>query len=66
MDVAQKYNLTINRSKCTFRKDTVSVLGYQIGDGTLKPDPNRLTALLDMPSPQNLKAQQRILGMFAH
>ena len=66
LNVAKKYNLTINYSKSSFNREIINVLGYQIGHGILKPDPNRLTALLEMPAPVCLKAQQRVVGMFAH
>ena len=66
LNVAKKYNLTINSKKCAFRQDTINVLGYQIGNGVLKPDPGRLAPLLNIPAPANSKAQQRVVGMFAH
>ena len=66
LNAAKKYYLTINHNKSLFIKKTINVLGYQIGNGVLKSDPNRLTSLLEMPAPINLKAQQIVLRMFAH
>ena len=66
MNVVKKYNLTINYDKCSFNQTTIDVLGYRITNGTLRPDPNRLSSLLDLPAPRNMKEQQRVVGMFAH
>ena len=52
--------------KSVFGVETIDVLGYRIGNGTLRPDPNRLSPLLNMPPTQNNKAMQRMLSMFAH
>ena len=37
-----------------------------IENGTIRPDPNRLTALLRLPPPADSKGLKRILGFFSH
>ncbi|GFX12216.1 retrovirus-related Pol polyprotein from transposon 17.6 [Trichonephila clavipes] len=49
MTVAKKYNLTLNEDKCTYSSNSVHLLGYIIQDGIIKPDPERLNPLRDMP-----------------
>ncbi|GFV40072.1 putative retrovirus-related pol polyprotein from transposon opus [Trichonephila clavipes] len=66
MTVAKKYNLTLNEDKCTYSSNSVHLLGYIIQDGIIKPDPERLKPLRDMPVPKDSSALQRALGMFAH
>ncbi|GFW69424.1 retrovirus-related Pol polyprotein from transposon opus [Trichonephila clavipes] len=66
MTVAKKYNLTLNEDKCTYSSNSVHLLGYIIQDGIIKPDPERLNPLRDMPVPKDSSALQRALGMFAH
>ncbi|GFT37457.1 retrovirus-related Pol polyprotein from transposon opus [Trichonephila clavipes] len=66
MTVAKKYNLTLNADKCTYSSNSVHFLGYIIQDGIIKPDPERLKPLRDMPVPKDSSALQRALGMFAH
>ncbi|GFX03587.1 retrovirus-related Pol polyprotein from transposon opus [Trichonephila clavipes] len=66
MTVAKKYNLTLNEDKCTYSSNSVHLLGYISQDGIIKPDPERLKPLRDMPVPKDSSALQRALGMFAH
>ncbi|GFY29765.1 retrovirus-related Pol polyprotein from transposon 17.6 [Trichonephila clavipes] len=58
MTVAKKYNLTLNEDKCTYSSNSVHLLGYIIQDGIIKPDPERLKPLRDMPVPKDSSALQ--------
>ena len=42
------------------------MLGYQIKNHTIKPDPNRLEPLLKLPTPSTKSMLQRGLGLFAY
>ena len=66
MEAAAKYGLTLNRDKCTFASKMIRLLGYEITKGTIKPDPERFKALLNLPPPCDSKTQQRIVGMFSY
>ena len=37
-----------------------------ISKGTIRPDPDRLHPLQELPAPHNLASQKRIVGMLAH
>ena len=50
LSVAKKSNLTFNETKCVFSSDSVDLRGYRISKGTLQPDPERVKALLELPS----------------
>lgn len=63
---AQKYNLTLNKDKCIFSTRSISLLGYIIEQKTIRPDPIRLSPLLDLPIPHDSASLKRALGMFAH
>ncbi|KAK4320182.1 hypothetical protein Pmani_008945 [Petrolisthes manimaculis] len=65
-DVASKYNLTLNESKCQYSMTEISYLGYCISDGTIRPDPERLKPLLDMPCPTDLVSLKRTLGLLSY
>ncbi|GFT42665.1 retrovirus-related Pol polyprotein from transposon opus, partial [Trichonephila clavipes] len=65
MTVAKKYNLTLNEDKCTYSSNSVHLLGTIIQDGIIKPDPERLKPLRDMPVPKDSSALQRALGIDA-
>ena len=64
--VAKEHNLTFNESKCVYATDTIDLLGYRFQNGTLRPDPERIKALQDLPPPKNNEEQQRTVGLFAY
>ena len=66
MDAAKKYNPTLNEDKCVYSVSTIRLLGYLISDGEIKPDPERLEPLKNLPVPQDSKALRRAVGMFSY
>ena len=44
----------------------ISILGYRVGYGTMKPDPERLKPLRELPPPATRKTLQRAMGLFAY
>ena len=42
------------------------MLGYCVGQGSIKPDSDRLKALQELPPPSSKKSLQRTLGLFAY
>uniref|UniRef100_A0A5S6R240 Integrase catalytic domain-containing protein n=1 Tax=Trichuris muris TaxID=70415 RepID=A0A5S6R240_TRIMR len=63
---ARKWNFTFNKDKTFFAMTKLRVLGYEIENGKIRPDPTRLQPLLDMPVPRDKKSLQRALGLFAY
>ena len=61
-----KRTLTLNESKSVLSSSTVNVLGYLIGNGVVRPDPERLRPLQELPPPTNVRSQRRVLGLFAY
>ncbi|GAB0088957.1 Zinc finger, CCHC-type [Sergentomyia squamirostris] len=57
------YNVKINVAKCKFFVDTLKFLGHIISAEGIKPNPEKLTALMDAPQPKNLKQLQAFLGL---
>ena len=41
-------------------------MGYQISDGVLQPDADRVEPILDLPAPTNAKELKRVVGMFSY
>ena len=66
LDAAKRKNLVYNEKKCTFSTRKLNILGSVICDGVIKPDPERLQPLRDMPPPHDLKSQKRVVGLFAY
>jgi hypothetical protein len=54
---------TINASKCHFSRPEIKFLGYIICDRTLRPDPQRIKAILSYPPPRNQKQLRKFLGI---
>ena len=48
--------------KCEFHKPSVSFLGYIIARGQLQPDPAKINAVTEWPTPTSRKELQRFLG----
>ena len=63
LKVVSKRYLTFNESKSS---STINVLGYLIGNGLVRPVPERLRPLQELPPPTNVRAQPRVLGLFAY
>ena len=42
----------------------MTYLGYLLDEDGLRPDPERIKPVLEMPSPKNIKDLRRVLGMF--
>ena len=65
-EIVKEFNLTLNPEKTISCVTEVAMLGYLISYGQIKPDPERMAALLKMDVPDNLKALKRTLGLFAY
>ena len=59
-------NLTLNKDKSKFKVTYLNLLGYNILYGKIKPDQNRLQALLDLSPPTNANELKRVVGLFAY
>ena len=64
--VREKYNITLNDEKTISSVASVEVIGYTVSHNKITPDYSRLTPLLEMPPPINLKSQKRVIGMFSY
>lgn len=59
----RKANLTLNVSKSSFCVTQVKYLGYVIGCGGIKTDPEKIDSILNWPVPKNLKQVRGFLGI---
>lgn len=59
----RKANLTLNISKSHFCVTEVKYLGYLIGNGGIRTDPDKVEAILSWPTPKNLKQVRGFLGL---
>ncbi|KAL9960046.1 hypothetical protein ACROYT_G033443 [Oculina patagonica] len=60
---AREVDMKLCSKKCKFRLDQVSYVGHQFTKGGLKPDEAKVTAIREMPTPNDPEALRRFLGM---
>jgi hypothetical protein len=60
------HNFKLQLKKCRFFLQELSWLGHVIGQGTLTLDPNKVSAMLEMPDPDTPADLVRILGMVTY
>ncbi|GJV89925.1 reverse transcriptase domain-containing protein [Tanacetum coccineum] len=61
----RKINMNLNPKKCTFGVVEGMFLGYMIGPEGIKPCPEKIEAVLQLPSPRTVKEVQSLNGKLA-
>ena len=59
----QEAKLTVKLSKCEFFQSSVKYLGHIVSAEGLKPQPEKIEAITNMPRPHTLKQLQSLLGV---
>ena len=62
LDRARERGLKLNPDKVKLRLDSVPFIGHLLIDKGLA-DPNKVSAIINMPTPTNIKSPQQLLGM---
>ena len=60
---ALERNIKFNRDKIQFRVSQVKYMGEVVSELGFSPDPEKITAIHDMPTPACKQDLQRLLGM---
>ena len=58
--------VTLNTDKCLFHQRRISFLGHLIDSDGIRPDPEKIRALQDLPVCKDVSAVRRLLGMATH
>jgi len=66
LDAIRKSGLKLRKHKCQFGMSSITFLGHSISDQGIKPDTKKISAILNMPTPTNVKELQRFLGMVTY
>ena len=66
LQVISRRHLTLNDSKTIKSVCPINILGFCVGNGLIKPGPERLRPLQELPPPSNLGSLKRTMGMFAY
>ena len=62
----EKRNMILNSKKTTSSVAEINILGYLVGNGIIRPDPERLKPLREFPPPTDFRSLKRLLGLFAY
>ena len=60
---AEEINLKLSPKKCKIRVDQVTYIGHVLSDEAIRPNPEKMRAIAEYPSPQNKQELQGFLGM---
>jgi hypothetical protein len=63
LSTLQKANVTLNKDKCIFNVTTIKALGQVISAEGVGPDPDKVKAINEIPSPKSVSEVRSFLGM---
>ena len=63
--ILRNYNMKLNPAKCAFGVSAGRFLGFIVNHRGIEANPDKIKALLDMPSPSGIKEVQRLTGRIA-
>ena len=63
LDRLQSAGLTLKREKCAFALESVEYLGHIIDRNGLRPSPNKLKAINEVPEPSNISELKSFVGL---
>ncbi|GAB1610332.1 uncharacterized protein K02A2.6-like, partial [Argonauta hians] len=59
----RKSGLKLNKAKCHFKEPQVKFFGHIISGGGIRPDPDKIKAITDMPAPTSVTELRTLCGM---
>ena len=62
LDRCREQGIKLNKSKLTLRCPVISYLGHQVTNEGLRPDPEKVEAIVKMPPPEDVKGVRRLCG----
>ncbi|PKA56186.1 RNA-directed DNA polymerase like [Apostasia shenzhenica] len=62
LDTLRRYNLKLNPTKCTFGAASGKFLGYLVSARGIEANPDKISAIMSMPSPKTAKEIQKLAG----
>ena len=63
--ILRNYNMKLNPAKCAFGVSADKFLGFIVNHKGIEANPDKIKAVLDMPSPLGIKEVQRLTGRIA-
>ena len=62
----QNAGVTLNSTKCAFRKTQLKFLGHIVDQDGIRADPDKTKAIIEMEIPTNISELRRFMGMVNH
>lgn len=62
----EKAGLCLNPKKCLFAAPEIKVLGHLVNGNGVRPDPDKIKAITDFPSPCNIRDVKSFLGICSY
>ena len=66
MKVAREHGLVLNKKKCEVKSNSVKFFGCVYDKHGAHPDPSKVSAIKEIPAPQNKGELQSVLGMVTY
>ncbi|XP_063446850.1 uncharacterized protein K02A2.6-like [Mytilus trossulus] len=66
MERCRERNLKLNKEKLKLKLKEVRFIGHLVTSEGLKPDPEKIRAVIDMPKPTNVSGVRRIIGFVTY
>ena len=63
--ILRNYNMKLNPAKCAFSVSAGKFLGFIVNHRGIEANPDKIKAVLNMPSPSGIKEVQRLTGRIA-
>ena len=60
--ILKEYNMKLNPAKCAFGVSAKKFLGFIVNNRGIEANPDKIKAVLDMPSPSSITEVQRLTG----
>ena len=66
LDVVKRQNRALNHAKSVISASSINVLEYLVRDGNIRPDPERLRPLKELPLSTKVQSLRTTFGLFAY
>lgn len=62
----KRRNVLLNKAKCLFYESEIPYLGFILTREGIKPNPNKIKAIAEVPKPHDVQSLRSFLGMCVH
>lgn len=62
----REYGLKLNAAKCNWAASHIQCLGYIVGEDGIKVDPDKVSAVVNLPTPQHVSDVRSFVGMCSY